>query len=75
MSTNLDGTYFCALAAGKHWQRQAAEMTTLHGDKLEGFSKGSFVATASVMARVVGKPQCQAAYNVSKAGVVHLCKS
>lgn len=74
MATNLDGTFFCAIAAGRHWRRQEKEGTNSRGEKMESFQKGSFVATGSVMARVVGRPQMQAPYNVAKAGVVHLCE-
>jgi sorbose reductase len=72
MATNLDSTFFCAIAVGRHWRRQIKECTNSRGEKLEDFKKGSFVATGSVMARVAGRPQMQAPYNVAKAGVVHL---
>lgn len=74
MATNLDGTFFCAVAAGRHWRRQANEKTTTKGEILDGFQKGSFVATGSVMSKVVGRPQMQAPYEAAKAAVVHLCK-
>jgi sorbose reductase len=74
LSTNLDGVYYCARAAGQHWRRQAAEQTTMTGEDLEGFKSGSFVATASMSGHIVNVPHIQAAYNVSKAGVIHLCK-
>ncbi len=69
--TNLDGTYFCARAAGQHFRRQKQENTLTNPP----FTSGSFVATASMSGHVVNVPQLQAAYNASKAGVVHLCKS
>ncbi|KAH7354870.1 hypothetical protein BKA65DRAFT_497180 [Rhexocercosporidium sp. MPI-PUGE-AT-0058] len=75
MSTNLDSVYYCALAAGKHFRRQAEEKTTLSGEMLEGFKRGSFVATASMSAKVVNYPHVQTAYNASKAGVIQMCKS
>lgn len=74
MSTNLDGTYNCAVAAGRQWRRQAEEGTTIHGGHLVDFKRGSFIATSSVMAGIVGKPQMQAPYNVAKAGISHLCE-
>lgn len=40
MSVDLDGTFYCARAAGLHWRRQKQEGTTLHGTKLEGFTYG-----------------------------------
>ncbi len=69
--TNLDGTYYCARAAGQHFRRQKQEGTLANPP----FTGGSFVATASMSGHVVNVPQLQAAYNASKAGVVHLCKS
>ncbi|KFZ23970.1 hypothetical protein V502_01553 [Pseudogymnoascus sp. VKM F-4520 (FW-2644)] len=75
LSTNLDGVYYCARAAGQHWRRQAKEGTTISGGKLTNFKCGSFVATASMSGHIVNVPHVQAAYNVSKAGVIHLCKS
>ena len=69
--TNLDGTYFCARAAGTHFRRQK-QAGTLRDPPFTG---GSFVATASMSGHVVNVPQLQAAYNASKAAVVHLCKS
>ncbi|WYZ42000.1 hypothetical protein EsH8_V_000895 [Colletotrichum jinshuiense] len=75
MATNLDSVYYCARAAGLHWRRQAKEQTTVDGKKLEGFSKGSFIATASMSGHIVNFPHIQTAYNASKAGVIHMCKS
>lgn len=73
LSTNLDGVYYCARAAGQHWKRQADEQTTLAGGQLVGFKGGSFIATASMSGHIVNVPHMQAAYNTSKAGVIHLC--
>lgn len=73
-STNVDGTFYCARAAGKHFRRQKREGTTLDGKKLEGFGQGSFIATASMSGHIANIPQLQAAYNASKAAVIHLCK-
>ncbi|KAK0119893.1 hypothetical protein ONS95_011322 [Cadophora gregata] len=75
MSTNLDSVYYCSRAAGKHWRRQAKEGTTLSGERLENFRKGSFIATASMSGHIVNYPHVQTAYNASKAGVIHMCKS
>lgn len=75
MATNLDGVYYCARAAGLHWRRQAKERTTIDGKKLEDFQKGSFVATASMSGHIVNFPHIQTAYNASKAGVIHMCKT
>ncbi|OHF02870.1 short-chain dehydrogenase [Colletotrichum orchidophilum] len=75
MAVNVNGTVYCAQVAGEHFRRQKKEGTTLDGKKLEGFTTGSFIATASMSAHVVNIPQAQAVYNASKAAVVHLCKS
>lgn len=40
MSVDMDGTFYCARAAGLHWRRQKQEGTTSHGTKLEGFTYG-----------------------------------
>jgi sorbose reductase len=74
VNTDLDSTFYCARAAGKHWQRQKEEGTDLHGKKLENFTYGSFVATASMSGHIVNIPQLQAAYNGAKAGIIHLCR-
>jgi len=75
VATDLDGTFYCARVAGQHWRRQKKEGTTIDGKKLEGFTYGSFVATASMSGHIVNIPQLQATYNAAKAGVIHLCKS
>jgi len=59
-SVNLDGVMWTAQAAGKIFKQQGS---------------GSLVITASVSAILVNIPQTQAAYNSSKAAVVHLAKS
>ena len=75
VTTDLDGTFYCARAAGIHWLRQKKEQTTLDGVKLEpAFREGSFVATASMSGHIVNIPQLQATYNAAKAGVIHLCE-
>jgi sorbose reductase len=73
VTTDLDGTFYSARAAGKHWRRQKAEGTTTDGKKLENYTYGSFVATASMSGHIVNIPQLQGAYNAAKAGVIHLC--
>lgn len=60
MSVNLDGAFYTAQAAGRIF-------------KTQGF--GNIIFTASVSAVLVNTPQKQAAYNASKAAVVHLAKS
>ena len=75
VTTDLDGTFYCARAAGLHWRRQKEEGMTIQGKKLENYREGSFVATASMSGHIVNIPQLQATYNAAKAGVIHLCKS
>ncbi|KIL96279.1 hypothetical protein FAVG1_01023 [Fusarium avenaceum] len=75
VQTNLDGTYYCAKAAAKHWRRQKNESTDLNGQPLTNYTSGSFIATASMSGSIVNTPQLQAAYNAAKAGVIHLIKS
>jgi sorbose reductase len=75
VTTDLDGTFYCARAAGRHWRRQKKEGTTVDGKKLENFNSGAFVATASMSGHIANIPQLQAAYNAAKAGVIHLCRS
>lgn len=72
VTTDLDSAFYCARAAATHWQRQKKEGTDLNGKKLENYSYGSFVATASMSGHIVNIPQLQAAYNAAKAGVIHL---
>ncbi|KPM39003.1 hypothetical protein AK830_g7563 [Neonectria ditissima] len=59
-SVNYDGVMWTAQAAGKIFQRQG---------------KGNLIIAASVSAILVNIPQTQAAYNASKAAVVHLAKN
>ncbi|KFA52706.1 hypothetical protein S40293_08760 [Stachybotrys chartarum IBT 40293] len=55
---------------GAFWTAQAAA-NVMKGTK----TRGSIIFTASVSALLVNVPQKQAAYNASKAAVVHLAKS
>jgi sorbose reductase len=73
VATDLDSTFYCARAAGAHWKRQKTEGTDLNGKKLENYTYGSFIATASMSGHIVNIPQLQAAYNAAKAGIIHLC--
>lgn len=72
VQTDLDGTWYSARAAAAHWRRQKEEGTDLFGNKLENFTYGSFIATASMSGHIVNIPQLQAPYNAAKAGVIHL---
>ena len=75
MTVDLDGTFYCAKAAGEVWRRQAELGTDLFGRELSNYRYGSFIATSSMSGHIVNIPQLQAAYNAAKAGVRHLCKS
>ncbi|GKZ20994.1 hypothetical protein AbraIFM66951_010180 [Aspergillus brasiliensis] len=75
VDVDLNGTFYCARAAATHWRRQKEEGTDINGNALNNFTYGSFVATASMSGHIVNFPQMQAAYNASKAAVIHLCKS
>ncbi|PWY90805.1 reductase with broad range of substrate specificity [Aspergillus heteromorphus CBS 117.55] len=72
---DLNGTFYCARAAATHWRRQKEEGTDINGNRLENFTYGSFVATASMSGHIVNVPQMQSAYNAAKAAVIHLSKS
>ena len=60
MNVNLNGVFWCCRAAG---QRMLAR------------GRGSIVNIASMSGVIANKPQPQAAYNTSKAGVIMLTKS
>lgn len=60
MAVNLDGVFYCAQAEGRVM--------------LEA-GYGKIVNTASMSAHIANTPQNQAAYNTSKAGVLHLTRS
>ncbi len=60
INVNLNGVFWCCRAAGK---------------KMLARSAGNIVNIASMSGLIVNKPQPQAAYNVSKAGVIMLTKS
>lgn len=59
MKTNLDGAFFTAQAAAKIFKKQG---------------RGNVIFTASVSSVLVNIPQTQAAYNASKAALVHLAR-
>jgi NAD(P)-dependent dehydrogenase (short-subunit alcohol dehydrogenase family) len=60
MDINLNGVYFCCQAAARHMKANGG---------------GRIINIASMSGSIVNVPQPQAAYNVSKAGVIHLTKS
>ncbi|GKT44223.1 putative NADP-dependent mannitol dehydrogenase [Colletotrichum spaethianum] len=66
LDVNFHGAFWTAQAAAKIFERQF---------KAGSDGRGSIIFTASVSAILVNVPQKQAAYNASKAAVVHLAKS
>ncbi|RPA78827.1 NAD(P)-binding protein [Ascobolus immersus RN42] len=85
MSVNLDGTFLCAREAGRYMI--AAAKAKVAADPVQPTPEtgtaplvvpkttGSIIMISSMSARIVNRPQPQCAYNASKAGVSHLCKS
>ncbi len=61
IDVNLNGVFYVARAAAKQFMKEG--------------KKGSIVNTASMSGLIVNLPQCQAAYNTSKAAVIHLTKT
>lgn len=61
MDINLNGTFFCAQACGKHM--------------IKAGKGGSMIFIASMSGSIVNHPQPQCAYNASKAAVIQLMKS
>lgn len=64
MGTNLDGAWWTAVEAGRVFKSQVEA----------GGRAGVLIFTGSVSAELVNLPQRQAAYNASKAGMVHLAR-
>lgn len=60
IDVNLNGVFWCCRAVGQHMVERRS---------------GSIISIASISGTIVNKPQPQAAYNVSKAGVIMLTKS
>lgn len=60
MNLNLKGAFLCCQAVGRVMIEQ---------------KRGSIINIASMSGSVVNTPQCQVAYNASKAGLMHLTRS
>lgn len=60
INLNLNGVFWCCRAVGKHMLERES---------------GAIVNVASMSGSVVNRPQPQAAYNASKAGVIQLTRS
>ncbi|KAI1615631.1 carbonyl reductase [Exophiala viscosa] len=65
---DIDGVFYCARTVGRIWREQKK-------NKLEHFSYGKFIATASMSGHIANIPQLQTAYNAAKAAVKHMCQS
>lgn len=72
MDVNLNGAFLCAQSAAKYIMPTAGEPKSLGGSGLGG---GRIIFIASMSGHIVNYPQPQAAYNVSKAGLLHLKNS
>jgi len=65
LDVNLTGLFFCCQAVGRQMIQRFQE---------EGVG-GRIINIASMSGLIVNRPQAQASYNVSKAGVIHLTRS
>lgn len=70
MDVNLNGAFFCAQAAAKYMMP-----SPLRGGNPNEGGGGRIVFISSMSGHIVNFPQPQAAYNVSKAGLLHLKNS
>lgn len=66
VSTDLDGVFYCAKAAGEVWRRQSETGVATTGEKLSNYSYGSFIATASMSGHIANIPQLQSAVSNAK---------
>jgi NAD(P)-dependent dehydrogenase (short-subunit alcohol dehydrogenase family) len=60
LAVNLDGVFYCCRSAARHMVRSKS---------------GRIVNIASMSGSIANRPQPQASYNASKAGVIHLTRS
>lgn len=62
VSTDLDSVFYCAKAAGEIFRKQYENGgVNMMGEKMENYSYGSFIATASMSGHIANIPQLQAA--------------
>lgn len=64
VSTDLDSVFYCAKAAGEIFRRQYETGVNMMGEKLQNYSYGSFIATASMSGHIANIPQLQAAVSI-----------
>lgn len=73
VATDLDSVFYCAKAAGKIFRKQhESGGVNMMGEKMQNYSYGSFIATASMSGHIANIPQLQSAVklppsNLSKA--------
>jgi sorbose reductase len=76
VDVNLNGAFLCAQAAAKYMMPQPGHSSSTNTNNLSPSSGGGrIVFIASMSGHIVNFPQPQAAYNVSKAGLLHLKNS
>lgn len=62
VATDLDSVFYCAKAAGKIFRSQyESGGVNMMGEKMQNYSYGSFIATASMSGHIANIPQLQAA--------------
>ena len=64
VSTDLDSVFYCAKAAGEIFRQQYETGVNMMGEKLQNYSYGSFIATASMSGHIANIPQLQAAVRI-----------
>lgn len=60
MAVNLDGAFYCIRAAGRHMAKSGG---------------GSIIAISSICSRTSVRPEIHIGYDVSKAGIAHMCRN
>ena len=65
VSTDLDSVFYCAKAAGEIFRQQYQTGLTMMGEKLQNYSYGSFIATASMSGHIANIPQLQSAVSIT----------
>ena len=67
VSTDLDSVFYCAKAAGEIFRRQYETGVNMMGEKMQNYSYGSFIATASMSGHIANIPQLQSAVSAIQA--------
>ena len=66
VSTDLDGVFYSAKAAGEVFRRQYESGLSTRGEKLQNYRYGSFIATASMSGHIANIPQLQSAVSIPR---------